>query len=182
MADIVDDMKNCPQAIFTVPPMLSEGIPPQANAPSILILRRRQKSRFCHRHSPTAAHRYRAGKASLCRANRILQSSTSHCGKPCLKAGIRSRTAQSRRLNSSLQGRALLLPQAQENTGHHAKAMQFATGLLVSTPGAMVIEVYLEEPCPFPRGHNMDYTRAGTTKLVQILKAKLAPYWKCLAS
>jgi hypothetical protein len=44
------------------------------------------------------------------------------------------------------------------------------------------MELDLEEPYPVPVGHTPDYAALETRRIVEAIRAKLAPYWKCFAS
>ena len=56
-----------------------------------------------------------------------------------------------------------------ERNMKHLKPKNISTG----------IEIDLEEPYPLPLGHKRDYAMAETKKILEVLKTKLAPYWKC---
>jgi acetoin utilization protein AcuC len=67
-------------------------------------------------------------------------------------------------------------------SGYDPDGILFPLGWLASLCGLMGIELDLEEPYPVPAGHTKDYPALETKGIVQAVKAKLAPYWKCFAS
>jgi len=67
-------------------------------------------------------------------------------------------------------------------SGYDPKGILFPRGWLASICGLTGIEIELEGPYPFPPGHRRDYAVPETKKILEALKVKLAPYWKCFAS
>lgn len=67
-------------------------------------------------------------------------------------------------------------------SGYDPAGILFPRGWLASICGLTGIQVDLEEPYPFPPGHRKDYAALETKGIVQAVKTKLAPYWKCFAS
>ena len=67
-------------------------------------------------------------------------------------------------------------------SGYDPKGILFPRGWLASICGLTGIEVDLEEPYPIPPWHKRDYAALETKGIVQAVKAKLAPYWRCFAS
>jgi acetoin utilization protein AcuC len=66
-------------------------------------------------------------------------------------------------------------------SGYDPEGTLFPRGWLASICGLVGIDLDLEEPYPLPAGHRADYAALETTKIVQAVKATLAPYWKCFA-
>ncbi len=69
-----------------------------------------------------------------------------------------------------------------DGSGYDLKGILLPRGWLASICGLTGIEVDLEEPYPIPQEHRRDYATLETKGIVQAVKAKLAPYWKCFVS
>lgn len=69
-----------------------------------------------------------------------------------------------------------------DGSGYDPKGLLFPKGWLTSICGLTGVEIDLEEPYPIPSEHSGDYAALETEGIVQAVKAKLAPYWKCFAS
>jgi len=67
-------------------------------------------------------------------------------------------------------------------SGYDPRGILFPRGWLASVCGLTGIELDLEEPYPVPVGHMTDYAVLETKRIVQAIRAALAPYWKCFAS
>jgi len=67
-------------------------------------------------------------------------------------------------------------------SGYDPAGILFPRGWLASICGLTGIEVDLKEPYPIPPGHSRDYAAVETKGIVPVVKAKLAPYWKCFTS
>jgi len=67
-------------------------------------------------------------------------------------------------------------------SGYDPDGILFPMGWLASICGLTGIELDLEEPYPVPVGHTTDYAALETTRIVEALRATLAPHWKCFAS
>lgn len=67
-------------------------------------------------------------------------------------------------------------------SGYDPRGILFPRGWLASICGLTGVEIDLEEPYPIPPGHNKNYAVPETKGIVQAVKAKLAPYWRCFAS
>ena len=66
-----------------------------------------------------------------------------------------------------------------DGSGYDPKGILFPLGWLASICGLTGTEIELEEPYPLPPGHREDYALSGTKEVLEALKDKLAPYWKC---
>ncbi len=67
-------------------------------------------------------------------------------------------------------------------SGYDPKRILFPRGWLASICGLTGTEIDLDEPYPLPPQHRRDYAVPETKKVLEALKVKLAPYWKCFAS
>jgi len=67
-------------------------------------------------------------------------------------------------------------------SGYDPKQILFPRGWLASICGLTGTEIDLDEPYPLPPQHRRDYAVPETKGIVQAVKAKLAPYWRCFAS
>ncbi len=67
-------------------------------------------------------------------------------------------------------------------SGYDPMGILFPRGWLASVCGLTRIEIDLEEPYSIPAGHKRNYIALEMKGIVQAVKAKLAPYWKCFAS
>jgi len=66
-------------------------------------------------------------------------------------------------------------------SGYDPDGILFPMGWLASICGLTGIELELEEPYPVPIQHTTDYASQETRRIVETLRATLAPYWKCFA-
>jgi len=66
-------------------------------------------------------------------------------------------------------------------SGYDPKGILFPRGWLASICGLTGTKVDLEEPYPLPPGHRRDYAVPQTEEVLEALKGKLRPYWKCFA-
>lgn len=62
------------------------------------------------------------------------------------------------------------------------KGVLFPRGWLASICGLTATEVALEDLYPLPAALGRDYGLAETREIMEALKGRLAPYWKCFAS
>ncbi len=66
-------------------------------------------------------------------------------------------------------------------SGYDPRGILFPLGWLASICGLAGIEISLEEPYPLPPDLHSDKGLERTRKIVEEIRKKYAPYWKCLA-
>jgi len=67
-------------------------------------------------------------------------------------------------------------------SGYDPQGILFPRGWLASICGLTGLEVELDEPYPFPPGYKSDYGVPEVERIVEVLKANFAPYWRCFSS
>lgn len=69
-----------------------------------------------------------------------------------------------------------------DGSGYDPQGVLFPRGWLASICGLTGIEMEVEEPYPLPSGYRRDAAVVEVKGIVQSVKARLSPYWRCFAS